>query len=290
MWLFYVDESGSDSMATVTTNGVTSLKPGNSDWFVLSAVGIPDHCRLTLAEQMRVVKDRTFVDWRDKPWSDSEIKGSFIRHAALKLAKGEAPMKPAAYKGLTERQVKTLCSDLGWVLRKYRPIIYAIAIDKRALLAKHANGDIPSAAGIAYTYLQQRLALLAEQILGVTETVAIVADEQTGHEGEFREGKLHAVRKEFSKNLAKKPNFDLLLDKPVWVNAALSETEREIIQLADVVAYAAATTCQTGSVPTEYYCIWDNVASCMALNWRTHKLPNGGFTIYPKPTHYPAGL
>ncbi len=290
MWLFYVDESGSDSMATVQGKSGLMLKPGNSEWFVLSAVGIPDHCRITLAEQIRLVKDRAFANWRGRPWSESEVKGSYITHAAKQLALGDRPRKPQAYRGLSEPQLRLLCQDLGWVLRKYRPIVYVVAVDKRKLLENSKGGELPSVAGIAYTFLQQRLALLAEQVLGASECIAIVADEQTGHESEFRDGRLHEVREAFNKRIPSKPNFDLLLDKPVWVNARLSVTEREIIQLADVVAYAASMTCQTGRVPTEYYCMWDNIASCMALNWKTHRLPNGGFTIFPRPKTYPSGL
>lgn len=288
MWLFYVDEYGDDSMVVADANApVVALKPGVSEWFVLSAVGIPAHCRLTLAEQLRLVKDRAFEDWRDEQWCDTEVKGRHLRQAVLRLQKGKGPLRPEGYKTLDLKRAELLCSDLGWLLTKFRPVIYVVAIDKTALLEK-GNGYSPI--GIAYAYLQQRLALLVEQVLGPSEGVLIVADEQSGHESAFRSGTFHKTRRALSKGLAKQPNFDLLLDKPVWVNAHLSDSEREIIQLADLVAYSAGRACTTGSCPEEPHYLWSEISQCMALNWRTHKIPGGGFTIYPRPKSYPTGL
>jgi len=125
--------------------------------------------------------------------------------------------------------------------------------------------------GVAYAYLQQRLALLVEQ-------------------GDFRSGTFHKTRKALSYGLHTQPKFDLLLDKPVWVNAGLSDNEREIIQLADINAYTAAQACTGGACPMEAYYLWSEISSCMALNWKTHRLPGGGFTVYPRPASYPKGM
>ena len=100
--------------------------------------------------------------------------------------------------------------------------------------------------GVAYAYLQQRLALLVEQ-------------------GDFRY-------------------------KPVWVNAGLSDNEREIIQLADIIAYTSAQACTGGACPMEAYYLWREISSCMALNWKSHRLPGGGVTVYPRPASYPKGM
>ena len=161
MWLFYVDECGDDNMATADESAVRpALKPGVSDWFVLSAVGIPSHCRLTLAEELRRLKDRHFPGWRNRDWADTEIKGRHLRQASVRLAAGKPALRPIGYKQLGAEDIRSLCEDLGWVLRKYRPIVYAVAIDKAAMLAKRSDH---APVGVAYAYLQQRLALLVEQ-------------------------------------------------------------------------------------------------------------------------------
>jgi len=55
------------------------------------------------------------------------------------------------------------------------------------------------------------------------------------------------------------------LDKPVWVNAELGDNEREIIQLADIVAYTAAQACVGGACPMEAYYLWSEISSCVAF-------------------------
>ncbi len=287
MWLFYVDEYGNDVMQVDQTAASPTLKQGVPEWFILAAVGIPAHSRSTLAEQLRVTKARACPDWEQRPWKDTEIKGRDLRQGMERLERGAPPLRPSGFRTLNKKSMRWLCRDLGWAFRKYRPIIYVIAIDKRALVTRE-NAFQPVA--IAYTFLQQRLALLVEQILGPSEGAVIVADEQTGHESSFRKGMFHHVRDALSRQLTTKPNFELLLDKPVWVNAHLSVVDRELLQLPDIVAYSSAAACMSGSAPVGIHYVWEPTSACMALNWRTHKVPGGGFTIYPKPEAYPKGV
>lgn len=288
MWLFYVDEFGDDLMGTVgDDDGTPELNPAYSDWFILSAVGIPSHSRLVLAEQLQSIKTHHFPGWHKRSWRESEIKGRDLKQAANRLASGKIALRPDCFRSLTKQGIHYLCNDLGSVFRKFRPIIYVVAVDKKAMLA--SEKDLPPVA-VAYAYLQQRLALLVEHILGPSEGVLIIADEQSGHEKDFRAGRFHDVRKALAHGLTTQPKFDLLLDKPVWVNANLSKNDREILQLSDIVAFAAGETCLNGRTPDEFYCLWDEIVSCMAEHWRSRKITDGGFTIYPRPRKYPTGL
>jgi hypothetical protein len=288
MWLFYVDEFGDDSMALASGDAVApKLKQGVSEWFILSAVGIPSHSRLIVADQLIALKDHHFRGWQNRPWCDTEIKGRHLKQAAVRLDAGKPALRPEGFKKLDKHGAQSLCDDLGWMIRKYRPIIYVIAVNKQEMLDTGKN--LPPVA-VAYAYLQQRLALLVEHVLGPSEGVVIVADEQSGHERDFRAGRFHTVRKALANGLTTQPKFDLLLDKPVWVNAELSSVDREILQLADIVAFEAGETCLTGMTPTAHYCLWEHIATCLALNWRTHRVTGGGFTIYPRPGSYPKGL
>lgn len=287
MWLFYVDEFGDDVSLKDPSAAQPKLKPGAAEWFVLSAVGIPAHSRLTLADQIRITKDRAFPGWSTRPWARSEIKGRHLRYAHDRLSAGKTVSRPAAHAGLTPKTLKRLCADLSWSFYKYRPLVYVVAIDKQRLITDN-KGFSP--VGIAYTFLQQRLALLTEQILGPSEGVVIVADEHIGHERHFREGEFHKVRAALTRNLRTQPDFELLLDKPVWIDAQQSIVDRELLQLPDIVAYAAGSTCKRDAVPTHPGVLWPAIASHLALNWSSHKVPGGGFTIYPRPSKYPKGL
>lgn len=144
---------------------------------------------------------------------------------------------------------------------------------------------------MTYTYLQQRLSLLVEQVYGRTG-VLMIADEQTAHESLFRQGTVHKVRTHMTSRgrMSRPPNFNLILDKPIWIDPELNVLDREIIQLADIVAYSSARLVQTNSVPTDPWFIWPQIADCLSVHWTSGCIGKAGFTIYPEPIPYPPGL
>jgi hypothetical protein len=50
-------------------------------------------------------------------------------------------------------------------------------------------------------------------------------------------GGIHEIRSELENDLTRVPNYNLVLDKPLWVDTDLSVWDREIIQLADIAAF-----------------------------------------------------
>lgn len=295
MLLFYIDEYGDTEIQRQrATQAVPwSLKPGASEWFVLSAVGIPETSRLDLARRIREVKACHFLkDFPDGPWKDTEIKGRFLRMAADRLQKGKTPLTPLGYRSLSsQKKLEAMCRDLGLVWHRFRPLIYVVAIDKNKLIQRSRNTRFHPL-GIAYTYLQQRLSLLVAQVYGQSEGVLMIADEQTAHESLFRQGQVHKVRKAMTAKgrLTIPPDFDLILDKPIWINPDLNVMDREIIQLADITAYSAARLVRSRNVPAEPWFFWQGISSRLSVHWSNGRIEGGGFTIYPKPTPYPPGL
>lgn len=194
-------------------------------------------------------------------------------------------MHPPAYAVLdTTAKVDALVDDLGLLFVKYRPLIFCVAVDKRALLTRKRASAPPL--GAAYAYLQQRVALTMESLYA-GDSAILVADQQTQHESFFRSGEMNAVRDGMTAPLPMQPNFNLVLDKPLWVDTDLSTWDREILQLADIAAYSSAECLKRGRAPAEACYLWDQIHACMAVQWSTGRKEGGGLAIYPKPDFYP---
>lgn len=284
MIIFYIDECGDHSMVRdPTASG--SLKAGVSEWFVLAAVGVPDASRKPLAEEFFELKKKHFgPDMALHSWGESEIKGRFLFRAARSAASGHVLEKPAAYAALdTSDKVDALTHDLGMLFVKYRPLSFAVAIDKESLLSKK-RAQPPL--GAAYTYLEQRVALTMDRLFA-GEAGILVADQQTQHEKFFRSGQLNTIRDEMTRRLPMQPNFNLVLDKPLWIDTELSTWDREIIQLADIVAYSVTECMKRGQAPQEACFLWKQIRSTLAVQWSTGDIYSGGLSIYPKPTQSP---
>ena len=284
MIIFYIDECGDHSMVPDPA-APGSLKPGVSDWFVLAAVGIPDASRKPLAEEFFELKQKHFgPDMALHPWGESEIKGRFLFRVARSAATGNVLEKPDAYAALdTTAKVDALLHDLGMLFVKYRPLTFAVAIDKKELMSrKRAQPPL----GAAYTYLEQRVALSMDRLFA-GEAGILVADQQTQHEKFFRSGQLNTIRDEMTKKLPMQPNFNLVLDKPLWIDTELSTWDREIIQLADIVAYSVTECMKRGKAPAEACFLWKQIRSTLAVQWNTGDIYSGGLSIYPKPATYP---
>lgn len=289
MRLFYIDEFGDDHIGRCATHeGHWTLAQGASDLFVLAAVGIQDTSRLDLAGELRTIKGRYFPDHLLRPWGDTELKGRFLNQAGSRLASGKAPLSPPGYAHLSKAQFGSLVFELSRVWRRFRPEVFAVVIDKRVLIS---DEDVPNPVALAYALLQQRLTLQVSRAHGRSEGVLLIADEQTTHERYFHEGTIHDVRSGLSSNLEGiEIDYDVLLDKPLWIDPSLSTVEREVIQLADLAAYTTAQFVLRDGPPTEKHLFWKAMRPCYATHWNTGRVTGGGLTIYPKPSAYPPGL
>jgi Protein of unknown function (DUF3800) len=289
MLIFYIDESGDTGMAPPPPGVPGVLKPGVSHWFVLAAVGISETSRIDLAEDIMYLKDKYFRGWKGRNWGDSEIKGSYLRAAHRRLSHGRRPAKPSGYNRLKKDRLDELCAHLAALFQKFRPVIYTVAVDKVTLMQRpKLKGRPPE--GIAYVFLQQRLALLVDHVFGDAEGMLMVADEQVSHERLFRTGAMLRLRTELTRPLRVQPRYELILDRPIWIDPNLHPLDREILQLPDLVAHAAYTFVSSWATPSEPFHMWPEISACLAAHWATRRVADGGFAIYPRPKAYPKGI
>lgn len=289
MLLFYVDEFGDDSLLTKPHVTPRELKRGVSEYFILAAVGIRDTTRKPLAEALVRLKQRHFgAAVGTEPWGASEIKGRHLFRVSRSVATGHLLTKPAAYAQLrTPKMVDAFLRDLGRLFSTFRPLTFAVAVDKKGCLRlKEGKRKVSPPLGAAYAYLSQRVALTMERLYA-GEGAIFVADQQTQHESFFRSGQMNDVRTRMTKGLPVQPQFSLVLDKPLWIDTELSVWDREILQLPDLVAYSVAELLKRGTAPAEACYLWDRIRPNFALKWASGEIESGGLAIYPKPVAYP---
>ena len=284
MLIFYADENGDHSMLTDLSATPLQLKRGVSPRFTLAGVGIRDTSRKPVAEALFRLKKRHFGDAVQGSWGDTEIKGRYLFRAARGVAADNPLKSPAGYERLdSPGKVNALIRDLGLLIAKFRPLIFASVVDKNEMLA--TNRELHPL-GVAYTYLHQRIAIAMEDLYA-GDAAIVVADQQTQHEAYFRAGGLHRTREILSAGLRRAPNYDLVLDKPLWVDTDLSSWDREIIQLADIAAYTANEYVRRGEPPTEPCYLWKQIEPCLAVNSSTGNIAGWGISLYPKSAKLP---
>lgn len=284
MLIYYVDECG-DHSVTPSQENPNELKNGTSEYFVLAGVGVRDTSRRPLAEKLFEIKRRHFGELADElEWGETEIKGRFLFRAARSVASGNLLQAPKGYAALdTIEKVNSLVNEIGLILTTFRPNIFATVVDKKEMLRRKRDFH-PVAT--AYAYMHQRVALAMEDLYAGDASI-FVADQQTQHEALFRAGKFEEVRRALTSSLARKPNYDLVLDKPLWVDTALSSWDREIIQLADIAAYSVSELMKRGQVPCEPNYLWSQLQSCMASHFRTGTVLGAGLSAFPSGSKIP---
>lgn len=285
MLIFYVDEFGDRSLALAAGTQPPALKAGVSPYFVLAAVGIRDTSRKPLAEALLALKQRHFGT-ELLPWNASEIKGRYLFRLARSVASGHVASSPAAYAALDSvAKADQLIDDIGRIFFRFRPLIFAIAVDKAALLALKTQPP-RDPLGVCYTYLSQRVALTMDR-LHAGEAAILVADQQTEHESYFRSGRMHETRASMTLPLPVQPNFNVVLDKPLWIDTDLSEWDREILQLPDIVPYSVGEVLKRGCAPVEPCYLWSRIKPHFAVQWSSGAIESGGLAIHPRPAAYP---
>ena len=278
MFLLYVDECGDNSLApNPTGNG---LKDGVSEFFTLSAVGIRDSSRGAIARDLVKIKRKWLgLETSDElaGWSATEIKGRHLARAARSVAAGMRLPRPLGFSLLTnQEEVEGLLRDLGLIFTPYRPMTFSVTVDKRE---HRKRSDAFDPVGVAYAYLHQRVALTLEHLYE-GESAIFIADQQVSHERYFHSGDMNTVRRTLSRSVGDH-KFELILDQPLWVDTELSSWDRELIQLADVVAYSATECVRSGSAPAYASFLWPQIRSKLAMHWRTGSPEGRGFAVHP---------
>lgn len=244
-------------------------------------MGVRDVSRAPLAQALTALKKKHFgSDVFDRDWSTSEIKGSLLNHAMVHARQGRVVAAPSAYRALdTVAKTDAFIADVGLLFSTYRPIIFVQVIDKKTMLTRESD---LTPLGVAYAYMHQRIARVVEQQFS-GESAMIVADEQKEHEKHFNSGALNRARETVTKLWTHQPNFNLVMDKPLWIDPKLSSWDREIIQLADIVAFSASKVMSTGAAPTDRQFLWAEIRACLSVNVSTGGRVYDGFGIYPSP-------
>lgn len=278
MLIFYVDETGTASLATVPGSDPPALVAGSARFFTLAAVGIRDSARRSLAEYLLRVKAEHLGAAADAPWEDTEIKGRYLLHVAKALRGRKQHSAPAGYSTLTDpAAMDALLRALGLALSIFRPLIMTNVVDKQKMIAR---GNQTNPIGIAYSYLQRNIALTLEHQLS-GESAVIVADQQTQHEALFKSGGIHEIRAQLEKDLTRVPNYNLVLDKPLWLDTDLSMWDREILQLADIASFLVTKVIDEGEPPAELERLWQAMLPQFALHHKSGKVLGRGIAMYP---------
>lgn len=157
-------------------------------------------------------------------------------------------------------EIDGLLQDLGLIFTRYRPLTFSVTVDKREH-CKRADAFDP--VGVAYAYLHQRVALTLEHLFEGEGAIFIAGV------GEHK--------------------FELTLDQPLRVDTELSSWDRELIQLADIVAHSATECVRSGSAPSPASYLWPQIRSTLAMHRKTGSAAGRGFAVHP-PTAPMPGL
>ncbi|WNM26768.1 DUF3800 domain-containing protein [Demequina capsici] len=281
MLLFYIDECGDTAPLEHRHGGHGSP----SQVFILAAVGIHDSSREALGHEILGIKRHYFPASVGSPdWNLSEIKGRFLTHSSRLRGHERARFLPEGWRELDDPEVmERFLNDVGQLFAKFRPLIFAALVDKRAMAL---TGEDTDPLAIAYTRLYERVALTLDQV-NRGEGALFVADQQDEHEAYFRSGAMYAARTALEKREHNRPHFEPVLDKPLWIDSHFGTLDRELIQLADIVAYSVNEWYERGEPPMEHQYLWRSIAPCFAAHWKPQKSHGAGVMVYPELEAYP---
>lgn len=285
MLLFYIDESGHHRM-DADDQHPDRLAHDTTDWFVLSAVGIRDTSRRPLAEEIDRIKRAHLGARVERPWNETEIKGR--RLAITRRAVELKDSGDDAYSDVKDlKRLNALEHELRMLYARFRPLTFTVAVDKKRLFSTRP-GD--SALGWAYAFLYRRVALSLQRLYP-GEGGVLVADQQTEHEKAFRTGELTKLRDDLAEAAPwLRADYRLLLDRPLWIDSTLSTWDREIIQLADLVAFTTHEGLARGFSSIAAKQLWPAVRPVLAEDWSKGGPDGEGLVIFPKPEVWPDTL
>jgi hypothetical protein len=282
MLLFYIDESGHHRM-DADDQHPDRLARDTTEWFVLSAVGIRDTSRRPLAEEIDRIKRTHLGASAERAWNETEIKGRRLAITRRALEAGTAD--DDAYAEVKDlKRLNALEHELRMLYARFRPRAFTVAIDKRRLFTARPGN---SALGWAYAFLYRRVALNLHRLYP-GEGGVLVADQQTEHEKAFRTGELTRLRDDLAEAAPwLRADYRLLLDRPLWIDSTLSTWDREIVQLADLVAFTTHEGLARGFASSAAQHLWPAIRPVLSEDWSNGGLDGEGLVIFPKPDVWP---
>ncbi len=281
MLLFYIDESGHHRMDP-DAQDPSRLARDTTDWFVLSAVGIRDTARRPLAEAVDALKTTRLGATPERPWNETELKGRRLAITRRRV-EGARPDSDADYPVITDAaELDEVEAEVAGLFASFQPTVFTVAIDKRRLFTERPGEP---ALGWAYAFLYRRIALELERDRP-GEGGILVADQQTEHEKAFRTHELTRIRDELARRGRLRADYRLLLDRPLWIDSSLSTWDREIIQLADLVAFTTHEGVDRGFRSDGTRALWPAIRSVLARDERGD-VDGEGLVIFPKPEPWP---
>ena len=281
MLLFYIDESGHHRMDP-DAQDPSRLARDTTDWFVLSAVGIRDTARRPLAEAVDALKTTRLGATPERPWNETELTGRRLAITRRRV-EGARPDSDADYPVITDAaELDEVEAEVAGLFASFQPTVFTVAIDKRRLFTERPGEP---ALGWAYAFLYRRIALELERD-HPDEGGILVADQQTEHEKAFRTHELTRIRDELARRGRLRADYRLLLDRPLWIDSSLSTWDREIIQLADLVAFTTHEGVDRGFRSDGTRALWPAIRSVLARDERGD-VDGEGLVIFPKPEPWP---
>lgn len=282
MLLFYIDESGHHRMAP-DDHHPARLTRDTSDWFVLSAVGIRDTDRRPIAEALDALKTELLGAHPDRPWNETELKGRRLAITRRRVD-GTRADADADYPAVADAaQLDAVEAGVAALFARFRPIVFSVAIDKERLFTERPGEP---ALGWAYAFLYRRITLELERDFP-GEGGILVADQQTEHEKAFRDHELTRIRDELAARGRLRADYRLLLDRPLWIDSSLSTWDREIVQLADLVAFTTHEGVDRGFDSPAARTLWPAIRGVLARDDQG-EFDGEGLVIFPKPERWPA--
>jgi hypothetical protein len=97
----------------------------------------------------------------------------------------------------------------------------------------------------------------------------------------LKSGGIHEIRSELEKELTRTPNYNLVLDKPSWVDTDPSIWDREIIQIADVVAFPVTKLVDDAEPPAKLAPLWEALLPQFARHYQSGRILGRGIAMYP---------
>lgn len=228
MYIFYIDESGTDSLSPKSLQA--------SPFFVLGAIALHESNWRAADNYLSQLK-KTYFPHRS--FLQIEFKSGIIKSA---LAKAGTPESP--WPSLDKKKVLLLIGELYSIFKTIPFTMFFVAIDKQMLQRKYRNPYPPYA--VAYALLRQEAARFLRSLTAPEQGIFVVDQHQ---EAQKRLARFEEIAKLLDQLSPRPAGLDIVIERPFFVNSK----EYQVIQLADLCAYNAARAVSRNDYDYDYF-------------------------------------